>query len=189
MASLKRSKTMLADGQTAKFLYTILKQLDLKSIDWNLVASQLEITNGHAARMRFSRFRQHMEGITTTHRTPRPKKTKVDKTQSKKQQQFSEPKQEPTAKAEQMVKQETDIELNDTFLPMKYMPAPVPVIEQQPFSTTTVAPGDLALPYPIRNPVIRFSRPPPTAAEWSRIKMEKEEGDAASSPDGLTKIQ
>jgi hypothetical protein len=32
-------------------------------IDWNLVASQLDITNGHAARMRFSRFKQHMEGV------------------------------------------------------------------------------------------------------------------------------
>jgi hypothetical protein len=32
MATLKRSKTMPADGQTAKFLYTILKQLDLKSV-------------------------------------------------------------------------------------------------------------------------------------------------------------
>ncbi|KAI9828887.1 MAG: hypothetical protein M1819_006502 [Sarea resinae] len=54
---------MPTDGATAKFLYTILKQLDLKCIDWNLVASQLEITNGHAARMRFSRFKQHMEGV------------------------------------------------------------------------------------------------------------------------------
>ncbi|KAL1968683.1 hypothetical protein VTN77DRAFT_1509 [Rasamsonia byssochlamydoides] len=74
MATLRRSKTMPADGQTAKFLYTILKQLDLKSVDWNLVASQLEISNGHAARMRFSRFRQHMEGIPTVPRTSRPKK-------------------------------------------------------------------------------------------------------------------
>ncbi|KAJ9405895.1 hypothetical protein DTO045G8_6406 [Paecilomyces variotii] len=100
---LRRSKTMPADGQTAKFLYTIIKQLDLKSvswtasplsgtgirtfgfetdrgntapqIDWNLVASQLEISNGHAARMRFSRFKQHMEGIPTNPRNPRPKKT------------------------------------------------------------------------------------------------------------------
>jgi hypothetical protein len=38
------------------------------------VASQLEISNGHAARMRFSRFRQHMEGIPTVSRTARPKK-------------------------------------------------------------------------------------------------------------------
>ena len=98
---------MPADGQTAKFLYTILKQLDLKSvgifkprpplllsscprsltlvqIDWNLVASQLEITNGHAARMRFSRFKQHMEGTTTAPRTPRPKKEKPAKGDCKK---------------------------------------------------------------------------------------------------------
>ncbi|KAL2001442.1 hypothetical protein VTN02DRAFT_1758 [Thermoascus thermophilus] len=72
MASLRRSKTMPGDGQTSKFLYTIIKQLDLKTIDWNLVASQLDISNGHAARMRFSRFRQHMEGIQST---PRAKKT------------------------------------------------------------------------------------------------------------------
>ncbi|KAI9763016.1 MAG: hypothetical protein M4579_000079 [Chaenotheca gracillima] len=55
---------MPSDQAHAKFLYTILKQLDLKSIDWSVVASQLEITNGHAARMRFSRFKQHMEGVT-----------------------------------------------------------------------------------------------------------------------------
>ena len=74
MASLRRSKTLSPDGQTARFLYTILKQLDLKAIDWNLVADSLNITNGHAARMRFSRFKQHMEGIPTQPRTPRPKK-------------------------------------------------------------------------------------------------------------------
>ncbi|KAI9825235.1 MAG: hypothetical protein M1832_001269 [Thelocarpon impressellum] len=53
---------MPTDGAHAKFLYTILKQLDLKSIDWNAVAGQLDITNGHAARMRFSRFKAQMEG-------------------------------------------------------------------------------------------------------------------------------
>jgi hypothetical protein len=62
------------DGQTARFLYTILKQLDLKTIDWNLVADGLDITNGHAARMRFSRFKQHMEGMPTQARNPKPKK-------------------------------------------------------------------------------------------------------------------
>ncbi|MCJ1382721.1 hypothetical protein MMC17_005834 [Xylographa soralifera] len=75
------------DSATSRFLYTILKQLDHKSvvhprtsptystdilqIDWNTVASDLEITNGHAARMRFSRFKQHMEGIPPTPRKPR----------------------------------------------------------------------------------------------------------------------
>jgi hypothetical protein len=71
MASLRRNKTLSPDGQTARFLYTIIKQLDLKAIDWNMVAGSLEITNGHAARMRYSRFKQHMEGVTTQPRAPR----------------------------------------------------------------------------------------------------------------------
>ncbi|KAL2852505.1 hypothetical protein BJY01DRAFT_244503 [Aspergillus pseudoustus] len=65
---VRRSKTMPTDSPTAKFLYTILKQLDLKGIDWSLVASQLEISNGHAARMRYHRFKNQMEGTTSTPR-------------------------------------------------------------------------------------------------------------------------
>ncbi|KAL4916097.1 hypothetical protein BDW62DRAFT_212254 [Aspergillus aurantiobrunneus] len=64
----RRSRTMPIDSPTAKFLYTIIKQLDLKGIDWALVASQLEISNGHAARMRYHRFRNQMEGINPTQR-------------------------------------------------------------------------------------------------------------------------
>ncbi|KAK1143421.1 hypothetical protein N8T08_006749 [Aspergillus melleus] len=74
MSTTRRSRAMPTDGPTVKFLYTIIKQLDLKAIDWNVVASQLEISNGHAARMRYSRFRQQMEGITSTPRAPRAKK-------------------------------------------------------------------------------------------------------------------
>lgn len=77
MASLRRSKILSPDGQTAKFLYTIIKQLDLKTVDWNEVASGLDITNGHAARMRFSRFKAQIEGLptqSTKPRAPRPKK-------------------------------------------------------------------------------------------------------------------
>lgn len=95
-ASSRRGKAIDTDGPTPKFLYAILKQLDLKSVrmdpkaktshyvlsilianlsqvDWNLIASQLEISNGHAARMRYSRFRQQMEG-TTGSRGSRAKK-------------------------------------------------------------------------------------------------------------------
>ena len=36
------------------------------------MAGQLDITNGHAARMRFSRFKQHMEGVPPAPRRPRP---------------------------------------------------------------------------------------------------------------------
>ncbi|KAL2853020.1 hypothetical protein BJX68DRAFT_265259 [Aspergillus pseudodeflectus] len=72
---VRRSKTMPIDSPTAKFLYTILKQLDLKGIDWSLVASQLEISNGHAARMRYHRFKNQMEGTTST-----PRKRAANKT-------------------------------------------------------------------------------------------------------------
>ncbi|KAB8233472.1 hypothetical protein ETB97_000691 [Aspergillus alliaceus] len=75
MSTVRRSKAMPTDGPTVKFLYTIIKQLDLKSIDWSLVANQLEISNGHAARMRYSRFKQQMEGTTSTPRSSRPKKS------------------------------------------------------------------------------------------------------------------
>ncbi|KAJ5502540.1 hypothetical protein N7463_005414 [Penicillium fimorum] len=60
----QRNKVLETDTPTAKFLYTIIKQLDLKSVDWNRVASDIEVSNGHAARMRYSRFRQQMEGNT-----------------------------------------------------------------------------------------------------------------------------
>ncbi|KAI9856892.1 MAG: hypothetical protein M1813_008729 [Trichoglossum hirsutum] len=59
---------MPTDHANAKFLYAILQQLDLKSVDWNRVAAQLEITNGHAARMRLSRLKHQMEGVAPTPR-------------------------------------------------------------------------------------------------------------------------
>ncbi|KAL4741048.1 hypothetical protein BDV11DRAFT_213704 [Aspergillus similis] len=75
---VRRSKTMPIDSPTAKFLYTIIKQLDLKGIDWSLVASQLEISNGHAARMRYHRFRNQMEGY-----QPQQRKRPASKPSSK----------------------------------------------------------------------------------------------------------
>ncbi|PCG90718.1 Hypothetical protein PENO1_097610 [Penicillium occitanis (nom. inval.)] len=66
MTTIRRSKTMPTEGHATRFLYTILKQLDLRSIDWSLVATELDISNGHAARMRYSRFKQQMEVSTTT---------------------------------------------------------------------------------------------------------------------------
>ncbi|KAJ5963919.1 uncharacterized protein N7479_003795 [Penicillium vulpinum] len=73
-----RNKVLETDTPTAKFLYTIIKQLDLKSVDWNRVASDVEVSNGHAARMRYSRFRQQMEGNTGANKPKR--KTKKGKT-------------------------------------------------------------------------------------------------------------
>ncbi|KAL2160335.1 hypothetical protein VTH06DRAFT_1508 [Thermothelomyces fergusii] len=55
------------DNAMARFLFAILQQKCLKDIDWNKVAHNpilaQEITNGHAARMRFSRFRAAMLGL------------------------------------------------------------------------------------------------------------------------------
>ncbi|EEP79281.1 predicted protein [Uncinocarpus reesii 1704] len=170
MATLKRSKTLPADGQTTKFLYTILKQLDLKSIDWNLVASQLDITNGHAARMRFSRFRQHMEGISTTPRTPRPKKPKATKAKPKKQS-FSDLKAQPEPpkiKPEPAIKVEPSLmsQIDPSLLAFPRVPGPM---QFHPFST--VAPADLTRPYPPSEIPIGYPRPP-IGQNWPHIKTE-----------------
>ena len=61
MAALRRTKNFATDPQTPMFLYTILKQLDLRSINWNDIADALGISNGHAARMRYSRMRSQFE--------------------------------------------------------------------------------------------------------------------------------
>ncbi|CAG7928631.1 unnamed protein product [Penicillium olsonii] len=73
----QRQKVLDTESTTAKFLYAIIKQTDLKSIDWNRVASDLQVSNGHAARMRYSRFRQQMEGTLAPRAKRKPKKAKV----------------------------------------------------------------------------------------------------------------
>ncbi|KAH8593739.1 hypothetical protein B0O99DRAFT_209778 [Bisporella sp. PMI_857] len=80
---------MTNDTATTRLLYAILSQKCLKDIDWNKVAHDpilsQEISNGHAARMRYSRFKKQMEG-TTSPKKPRnpvsPRKSKVEKNKS-----------------------------------------------------------------------------------------------------------
>ncbi|KAK5660849.1 hypothetical protein OQA88_12220 [Cercophora sp. LCS_1] len=73
------------DNAMTRFLFAILQQKCLKDIDWNKVAHDpilaQEITNGHAARMRYSRFKAVMLGTeptrrnrTSTSRVSKPKK-------------------------------------------------------------------------------------------------------------------
>lgn len=67
-----------------RFLFAILRQKNLKDIDWNQVAHDpilaQEITNGHAARMRYSRFRTAMLGLEPTRRNrTTPPKSRVTK--------------------------------------------------------------------------------------------------------------
>lgn len=53
------------DNALARFLYAILKQKNLKDIDWNQVAHDDALIdpcpNGHAARMRYSRYKSTIE--------------------------------------------------------------------------------------------------------------------------------
>ncbi|KAK4205635.1 hypothetical protein QBC40DRAFT_291662 [Triangularia verruculosa] len=55
------------DHAMTRFLFAILQQKCLKDIDWNKVAQHPNlvqpITNGHAARMRYSRYRSQVLGI------------------------------------------------------------------------------------------------------------------------------
>ncbi|ESZ89948.1 hypothetical protein SBOR_9657 [Sclerotinia borealis F-4128] len=78
---------MTNDGAINRLLYAILSQKCLKDIDWNKVAHDpilsQEITNGHAARMRYSRFKKQMDGMTSMPTRPRkiatPRRSRVEK--------------------------------------------------------------------------------------------------------------
>ncbi|ROW06426.1 hypothetical protein VMCG_04427 [Cytospora schulzeri] len=81
------------DNSMARFLFAILQQKNLKDIDWNAVAHNevlvQRITNGHAARMRYSRFRASLLGIEPQRRNRtaanKSKVTKSKVTKSKKE--------------------------------------------------------------------------------------------------------
>lgn len=90
------------------------------------MAGQLDITNGHAARMRFSRFKQQMEGIPPAPRKPRsavprnkkPKPQKPAKREPRSSDDAAaavkaEPEPmsgiEPTVKQEPLIKEEPDL--------------------------------------------------------------------------------
>ncbi|KAI7774691.1 hypothetical protein LA080_007998 [Diaporthe eres] len=76
------------DNIMARFLFAILQQKNLKDIDWNAVAHNpilaQEITNGHAARMRYSRFRNSLLNIEPQRRN-RAGANKLKVTKSKKE--------------------------------------------------------------------------------------------------------
>ncbi|KAI1341925.1 hypothetical protein F5Y15DRAFT_375687 [Xylariaceae sp. FL0016] len=79
--SSRRSSIMSSNNENAmaRFLFAILQQKTLKDIDWNEVAHNpilsQPITNGHAARMRYSRFKSSLLGTEPTrrNRTTQPK--------------------------------------------------------------------------------------------------------------------
>ncbi|KAG4427414.1 hypothetical protein IFR05_017103, partial [Cadophora sp. M221] len=94
MASLRKTQNMPNDNATIRLLYAILSQKCLKDIDWPAVANNpilnQEITNGHAARMRYARFKKQMDAANgiiaapSTPRKPRKNNNRVEKTRSPK---------------------------------------------------------------------------------------------------------
>ncbi|KAL1854881.1 hypothetical protein Daus18300_011299 [Diaporthe australafricana] len=86
------------DNIMARFLFAILQQKNLKDIDWNAVAHNpilaQEITNGHAARMRYSRFRNSLLNIEPQRRN-RAGVNKSRVTKSKKETKAKNEKEQP----------------------------------------------------------------------------------------------
>ena len=88
------------------------------------MAGDLEITNGHAARMRFSRFKQHMEGVPPIPRKPRSsggsrtKKSKAEKSKREKPEEKGK-----KAKTEKHVKLDPALQIK---------PDPAPQIKPDP---------------------------------------------------------
>ncbi|KAJ4136021.1 hypothetical protein NW768_003629 [Fusarium equiseti] len=91
--------TLNSENAMARFLLAILKQKNLKDIDWNLVASDpvllQPITNGHAARMRFARFK-----ATVTGHEPQKRARPVDKCRVTKSKKTQQPKRESLGKSD-----------------------------------------------------------------------------------------
>ncbi|KAK7417151.1 hypothetical protein QQX98_004754 [Neonectria punicea] len=94
-----------SENAMARFLLAILNQKNLKDIDWNQVAADpvlmQPITNGHAARMRFARFRSSVNGHEPQKRTRTADKSRV--TKSKKPSQ---------AKKDSLIKSESGVSLS-----------------------------------------------------------------------------
>ncbi|KAE8341208.1 hypothetical protein BDV24DRAFT_163635 [Aspergillus arachidicola] len=196
MTTVRRSKAMPTDGPTVKFLYTIIKQLDLKSIDWGLVANQLEISNGHAARMRYSRFRQQMEGITSTPRTSRTKKSpnrsKLSPCKADLLKEANSPDMKPVLKQEPLASSSEPTSYIKTDPHAQGFPAlaDIPgvtyhIISDSPARTITppyaqmmVSPTELttysAIPS-FLSPTIGFERQPSSAYSWPPTKLEPDE--------------
>lgn len=92
-----------SDNAMARFLFAILKQKNLKDIDWNQVAQDpvllQPITNGHAARMRYSRFRATVTGHEPQKRSRHSEKDRVSKSS----------KRDGSSKRDAMIKSESGV--------------------------------------------------------------------------------
>ncbi|KAI1753032.1 hypothetical protein F4782DRAFT_95997 [Xylaria castorea] len=139
------------DNAMTRFLFAILKQKNLKDIDWNQVAHDpilaQEITNGHAARMRYSRFRSAMLGLEPTRRNRTgPPKSRVTKS-----------KKASTRRNDDSVKSETSMAPESPPAASPEPPQPQPAAQQKikqentPYNynnrmTPALTPGPVSVP-------------------------------------------
>ncbi|GKZ29715.1 hypothetical protein AbraIFM66950_006225 [Aspergillus brasiliensis] len=166
----RRTKTALpAEGPTVKFLYTIMKQMDLRSIDWASVASQLNIPSGHAARMRYSRLRAQLENQGSSQRGVRTKRAEAkraarassSRTQATTAPATSYPDFEPLVPIKEEIKEETKEESYNEIMPS---------MSEYPLAPLAMHPGSLFTPmghpwayyYPQRYSMDEYSMHMPT---------------------------
>ncbi|KAK8863024.1 hypothetical protein PGQ11_009259 [Apiospora arundinis] len=160
------------DNAMTRFLFAILKQKNLKDIDWNAVARDpilsQEITNGHAARMRYSRFRQAMLGL-----EPKPRNKVVAE---KDKHRITKSKKAPKTKREEIIKSESAVTKSNATGPSE---PPTPRIKQEmapsPFDSR-LTPG----------PVSAASSPAMPHVIQPRLLTPCSDTDGFSTTQGLT---
>ncbi|CAM1503904.1 Fc.00g014950.m01.CDS01 [Cosmosporella sp. VM-42] len=127
-----------SENAMARFLLAILNQKNLKDIDWNQVAADpvllQPITNGHAARMRFARFRQTVTGHEPQKRSKTADKSRV--TKSKKAQQ---------PKRDSLVKSESGVSLS-SYAQVRRSPK-IKQEQNQPAYLAQFSPASMSSPY------------------------------------------
>lgn len=112
------------------FLILIHNQIDWNQVAHNPILTQ-EITNGHAARMRYSRFRQNLLGHQPQRRNRNPNKSKVAKL--KKDAKPKKEKDDAIDTCQQDAKNESH----------QIKPDPIFKTEAQPLPDTRLTPADL----------------------------------------------
>ena len=155
MASPRKTKPFTPDAQSTRFLYLILKQLDLKSVNWQEVADNIGIKNGHAARMRWSRFKQHAEDIPSQPKTPKPKKTDAEKNGKRDLENAGDLMKADDDRNEKRVKLGHGLSMPHSFSPYSGFPLP-------PYS----------MPAPIPGPMSMGAPPPPGVKTEPSVKQE-----------------
>ncbi|KAI0202583.1 hypothetical protein F4808DRAFT_66992 [Astrocystis sublimbata] len=153
------------DNAMTRFLFAILKQKNLKDIDWNAVAHDpilsQPITNGHAARMRYSRFRSVMLGLEPTrrNRVAEPAKNRVTKSKKDPKAQQHKSRKDDNVKSETASAPESPVTRAaspEPVPPPPSQPKPQQKIKQEPMAynhnsrmTPSLTPGPVSVPPPL----------------------------------------